>query len=74
MQEALMSFFYSCLGCTLLAFSGVKKVMRSSMEKRGVENSNYLITKKYPLRGYDLSVLMHTTPRERHWGGDETLN
>ena len=44
------------------------------MEKRGVENSNYLITKKYPLRGYNLSVLMHTTPCHRHWGGYEILD
>ena len=32
-----------------------------------------VIARKYPLRGYILSVLMHTTTWDRHWGGDETL-
>ena len=31
------------------------------------------ITRKYPLRGYILGVLVHTTAWDRHWGGDETL-
>ena len=29
--------------------------------------------RKYPLRGYILGVLTHTTAWDRHWGGDETL-
>ena len=29
--------------------------------------------RKYPLRGYILSVLTHTTAWDQHWGGDETL-
>ena len=31
------------------------------------------ITRKYPLRGYILGVLTHTTTLDRLWGGDETL-
>ena len=32
-----------------------------------------LVTSKYPLRGYILGVLTHTTAWDRHWGGDEIL-
>ena len=35
--------------------------------------SLYIITRKYPLRGYFLGVLTHTTAWDRLWGGDETL-
>ena len=31
------------------------------------------MTRKYPLRGYILGVLTHTTAWDRHWGGDKTL-
>ena len=31
-------------------------------------------TRKYPLRGYILGVLLHTTAWDRHWGGDITLD
>ena len=31
------------------------------------------MTRKYPLRGYILGVLTHTTAWDQHWGGDETL-
>ena len=30
-------------------------------------------TKKYPLRGYILGVLTHTTAQDQRWRGDETL-
>ena len=30
-------------------------------------------TRKYPLRGYILGVLTHTTAWDRHWEGDEKL-
>ena len=30
-------------------------------------------TRKYPLRGYILGVLTHTTAWDRNWGVDETL-
>ena len=30
--------------------------------------------RKYPLRGYILGVLTHTTALDRLWGGDKTLN
>ena len=33
----------------------------------------FLNTRKYPLRGYILGVLTHTTALDRLWGGDETL-
>ena len=33
----------------------------------------YYITRKYPLRGYILGVLMHTTAWDQHWEGDEKL-
>ena len=36
-------------------------------------NLNYEVTKKYPLRGHILGVLMHTIAQDWHWGGDETL-
>ena len=29
---------------------------------------------KYPICGYILGVLTHTTAYNQHWGGDETLN
>ena len=32
------------------------------------------LTRKYPLRGYFLGVLTHTTAWDRLWRGDETLN
>ena len=32
-----------------------------------------ILTRKYPLRGYFLGVLTHTTAWDRLWGGDETL-
>ena len=35
--------------------------------------SSLVLTRKYPLRGYILGVLTHTTAWDRHWGGDETL-
>ena len=31
-------------------------------------------TRKYPLRGYFLGVLSHTTALDRLWRGDKTLN
>ena len=31
------------------------------------------MTRKYPLRGYILGVLTHTTALDQLWGGDETL-
>ena len=34
----------------------------------------YIYTRKYPLRGYILGVLTHTTAWDRHWGGDITLD
>ena len=38
-----------------------------------VQFAFYVVTRKYPLRGYILGVLTHTTAWDRHWGGDITL-
>ena len=35
--------------------------------------TQFYLTRKYPLRGYILGVLTHTTAWDRHWRGDETL-
>ena len=32
-----------------------------------------VVTRKYPLRGYILGVLTHTTALDQPWGGIETL-
>ena len=32
-----------------------------------------VLTKEYPLRGYTLGVLTHTTAMDQYWGGDENL-
>ena len=36
-------------------------------------SSECYITRKYPLRGYILGVLTHTTTLDQLWGGDGTL-
>ena len=36
-------------------------------------HAHLLSTRKYPLRGYILGVLTHTTALDRLWGGDGTL-
>ena len=38
-----------------------------------LSKSTLFLTRKYPLRGYILGVLTHTTAWDRHWRGDETL-
>ena len=35
---------------------------------------SFYTTRKYPLRGYILGVLTHTTALDRFWGGDGTLS
>ena len=39
-----------------------------------LKHSFIQVTRKYPLCGYILGVLTHTTAWDQHWGGDETLN
>ena len=42
-----------------------------------IENTLFLLlydTRKYPLRGYFLGVLTHTTAWDRLWGGDIFLH
>ena len=34
---------------------------------------NIIDTRKYPLHGYILVVLMHTTAGDQYWGDNETL-
>ena len=46
----------------------------SMMRNHKIGYSYLDTTRKYPLRGYFLGVLMHTTALDRLWGGDETLN
>ena len=36
----------------------------------GMGSSKYDFTRKYPLRGYILGVLTHTTAWDRLWGDD----
>ena len=43
-----------------------------SIQNEEITNG-FFITRKYPLCGYFLYVLMHTTAWDRHWEGDETL-
>ena len=38
-----------------------------------ITSSELVQPRKYPLRGYILGVLTHTTALDRLWGGDETL-
>ena len=33
-----------------------------------------MVARKYPLSGYILGALTHTTALDRLWGGNETLN
>ena len=37
------------------------------------KEASYRVTSKYPLCGYILGVLMHTTAWEQHWVENETL-
>ena len=47
----------------------------TSIYMRAVDRTILLrYTRKYPLRGYILGVLTHTTALDRLWGGDEPLN
>ena len=58
---------FPCEGCSLfLSLSKIFKEMFNFML------DGFLI-RKYPLRGYFLGVLAHTTAWDRLWGGDETL-
>ena len=49
-------------------------IMMNAQTKRMTEmNVEIVITRKYPLRGYILGVLAHTTAWDRHWRGNITL-
>ena len=45
----------------------------SSFLKKVMTLTKYINTRKYPLRGYFLGVLTHTTAWDRLWGGDVFL-
>ena len=49
------------------------KIKLTIKQIEGKQAIYILLTRKYPLRGYILGVLTHTTAWELHWGGDETL-
>ena len=81
------TLFKSCLVITILSYQKIPR-KRSFRWKRHLftcftmkfSNSDSFqsftlwFTWKYPLRGYILGVLTHTTAWDRHWGGDEILN
>ena len=43
------------------------------VKARTLLGRHFYMTRKYPLRGYFLGVLTHTTAWDQLWGGDETL-
>ena len=51
----------------------VKFKKKMTNEETDYSFSKQTITRKYPLRGYILGVLTHTTALDRLWGDDETL-
>ena len=42
-------------------------------KEKQISYSDFKVTRKYPLRGYILGVLTHTTAWDRLWGGDVYL-
>ena len=70
--------FFSSPGQSSIAKKAIMLVPKVQL---GTENeipamlftNEAVITRKYPLQGYNLGVLTHTTALERHSGGDETL-
>ena len=51
-----------------------KKYFSGWQNREGKTNfTSDIVTRKYPLRGYFLGVLTHTTAWDQLWGGDETL-
>ena len=58
---------FPCEGCSLfLSLSKIFKEMVNFM-------LDIFLIRKYPLRGYFLGVLTHTTAWDRLWGGDVFL-
>ena len=43
------------------------------MDPKAKDKQKLVLTRKYPLRGYTLGVLTHTTALDGLWAGDETL-
>ena len=48
-------------------------MIKREYERSDQEIAKLFKTRKCPLRGYILGLIMHTTAWDRHWGGDETL-
>ena len=65
----LACIFYPA-GLTNDKIQGHLKIVKMLIQKSVELHIN---TRKYPLRGYILGVLTHTTALDRLWGGDETL-
>ena len=61
------------VGRLIRVMSDFNGIMKPSIRIQYMYYILYRYTRKYPLRGYILGVLTHTTAWDRHWGGDETL-
>ena len=66
-RNVMLTFVMSALWCHFLELP----VASNSFFYSGKEILG--CTWKYPLRGYILGVLTHTTTWDQHWGGDEIL-
>ena len=59
---------------TISPVSGSSSILKSNRGNfSGQRPTEIFFTRKYPLRGYILGVLMHTTAWDRLWGGDVFL-
>ena len=58
---------------SLFDVASVTKVVEESQNGANKSVKGLYITRKYPLRGYILGVLTHTTAWDQNWGGDGTL-
>ena len=73
---------FSCFACQMCAFFWQLFFFSICLSDSHAQQSDDIcmvspfvifMTRKYPLRGYFLGVLTHTTAWDRLWGGDETL-
>ena len=80
-KEILVVKFLNPVQTSKIHFSVQRVQLQSTMQsfpifKRKLHEGQHfclLQTRKYPLRGYILGVLTHTTAWDLHWRGDETL-
>ena len=60
-----------CQDCFVEAKVSLNRITQKIQDEQPfIGNSVYVLTMKYPLRGYILGVLAHTTAWDRLWGGD----